>query len=92
MSAVQLSPRKTRRIARATGLDVLRAWGAGGYVFAFVTADHRHGQYDSKTGTWCWDEDTEPLWAGHQPTATHYYSCRELFPEYAASMTAQSRG
>ena len=52
MGAQRLSERKTRRIARATGLPVIRAWSHGGYVFDFVTAGHLHGWYDLKTGGW----------------------------------------
>lgn len=70
MSAQRLSDRKTRAVARATGQAVVRAWSHGGYTFAFVTTDHRHGAYDTKTGFWQWDPD--PL---------HYTSCADLFPE-----------
>jgi hypothetical protein len=68
MSAQRLSDRSTRRIANATGLDVVRAWSHGGYSMAFVTADHRHGWWDKKTSNWEWDN--EPI---------HYSSCAELF-------------
>lgn len=71
MSAAGLSPRSTRRIALATGLEITRAWGHGGYVFAFVTPEHRHGWYDSKTGEWGWDE-----------RVVHYTSCHDLFPGF----------
>lgn len=70
MSAQVLSPRSTRRIARSTGLDIVRAWSHGGYIMTFVTADHQHGMWDKKTGEWEWDDD---------PTF-HYSSCSELFP------------
>lgn len=70
MGAGILSPRSTRRIARATGLDVVRAWGHGGYVHGFVTADHRHGSYSLRDGAWEWDQ--EPV--------THYSSCSDVFP------------
>lgn len=66
MSAQRLSARSVRRIARATGLDVLHAWSHGGYVMAFVTRDHRHGYFDKKTGDWEFD-----------PDARCYTSCRE---------------
>lgn len=68
MSAQRLSDRSRRRIERSTGLTILRAWGHGGYVFAFVTDDHRHGFWDMKTGDWEWQEPP-----------THYTSCEELF-------------
>ncbi|URN11389.1 hypothetical protein LUW77_03615 [Streptomyces radiopugnans] len=70
MSAQRLSPKSTRRIARSTGLDVIRAWSHGGYTMAFVTADHRHGWWDKKTGDW--GIDSKPV---------HYTSCGELFSE-----------
>jgi hypothetical protein len=72
MGASQLSAKSVRRIARATGLDIVRAWGHGGYVHGFVTADHRHGCYDTKSGEVGWD--------GDRPA--HYTSCGELFPGY----------
>ena len=72
MSAQTLNPRSTRRVARSTGLDVIRAWSHGGYTFSFVTADHRHGWWSKKDGVWGWDED-----GGLSP---HYSSCHELFP------------
>lgn len=71
MGSQILSPRSTRRIARSTGLDVVRAWGHGGYTFGFVTPDHRHGWWDKKTEEWGFDEG-KPL---------HYTSCRMLFPQ-----------
>ncbi len=71
MSAQILSAKSTRRVARSTGLDIVRAWGRGGYVFGFVTADHRHGAWDKKTGEW---EYTDP------GRVLHYTSCAELFP------------
>jgi hypothetical protein len=71
VSAQVLSPRSTRRIARSTGLDIIRAWAHGGYTMDFVTADHRHGLWDKKTGDWEWETGR----------VFHYSSCRELFPE-----------
>ena len=52
MGAQRLSERKTRKIARATGLPVIRAWAHGGYVYDFVTAGHLHGWYSLKSGEW----------------------------------------
>jgi hypothetical protein len=71
VSAQRLSPRSTRRIARSTGLEVLRAWSHGGYTMDFVTVDHRHGWWDKKTGEWGWSTGVE---------LEHYTSCHELFP------------
>lgn len=72
MGAQRLSERKTRRIATATGLPVIRAWGHGGYVHDFVTAGHLHGWYSLKTGEW-----------GIEPEVrTHYNTC------WPASVTA----
>lgn len=72
MSAQRLSDRSLRRIANATGLDLVRGWGHGGYVHAFVTADHEHGWYDTKSREYGFDK--EPV--------MHYSSCRELFPGF----------
>ena len=78
MSAQILSPRSTRRISESTGQEVVRAWSHGGYTMAFVTADHRHGWWDKKTGEWGWDDDP-----------VHYSSCAELFaPEPDEEPTA----
>jgi nitric oxide reductase large subunit len=70
VSAQILSDRAMRRIAASTGLDLACAWGHGGYIMRFVTADHRHGWWDKKTGEW-----------GYEDAPMHYASCRELFPE-----------
>jgi hypothetical protein len=64
MGSQRLSPRRTRRIARETGQDVVRAWGHGGYWFDFVTGDHRHGWWFKKDGTWEWES-----------SPTHYDTC-----------------
>lgn len=69
MGAQILSPRSTHRIARSTGLKVVRAWGHGGYVMGFVTAAHEHGWWDKKTGEWGFEDDV-----------VHYTSCATLFP------------
>jgi hypothetical protein len=77
LSAQRLSDRSTRRISRATGLNVVRAWSHGGYVFDFVIADdnpdqHTHGWFDKKT-------DQFGLYS--HGTLTHYDTCfTELFP------------
>lgn len=71
MSAQCLSAKSCRRIARGTGQEVLRAWSHGGYVFNFVTPDHRHGWYDKKSGDWGWSTGK----------ILHYTSCSETWPE-----------
>ncbi|AII28183.1 hypothetical protein VC74_gp87 [Mycobacterium phage Sparky] len=69
MSAQRLSDRSKRRIERSTGLSIVRAWSHGGYIFDFVTDDHRHGAWDKRTGEWTFHTDP-----------THYSSCADLFP------------
>ncbi len=77
MSAQNLSPRSVRRIARSTGIsDIVHGWAHGGYVFAFVTASHRHGYWDKRTGEWDWEDD---------PSAGHYSTCGERWPGYHES-------
>lgn len=70
MSAQRLSPRSVRRIERSTGLHILRAWSHGGYVMAFVTAAHVHGEWDKKTGEYRYIPNSQVV---------HYTSCAELF-------------
>lgn len=82
MSAQILSARSTRRIADATGLDIVRAWGHGTYVHAFVTADHRHGCFDLKSGAWEFDEPQD---------VRHYTSCVDLFPAMAPDHSGERR-
>jgi hypothetical protein len=65
MCAQRLSERKTRKIARETGLPVIRAWSHGGYVHDFVTRGHLHGWYSLRDGTW-------GISAGH---VLHYTTC-----------------
>lgn len=69
MGAQQLNARSVRRIARSTGLDVIRGWSHGGYVMCFVTAGHQHGWWNKKNEEWGFD--CHPV---------HYTSCRQLFP------------
>lgn len=57
MSAQVLSVRSVRRIERATGQTIDRAWGHGGYVFDFVTPQHRHGWWSRKTNQWGWEQN-----------------------------------
>lgn len=71
MGAQRLGPKKIRRLAEVTGLEVVRAWAHGGYEYNFVTADHTHYWFDLKTGEW------EQLPPDHP--MPHYQSCRELF-------------
>ncbi len=77
-----LNPRSTRRIAGATGLDVVRAWGNGSYTHTFVTAGHQHGWFDVKTQQWGWEE--RPV--------NHKSSCRELFPVDFRELAEVTRG
>jgi hypothetical protein len=79
VSAQRLSEKSTRRLSRATGLEIVRAWAHGGYTFDFVVADpespvaHRHGWYDKKTGNWA-------LLDEHEDRHLHYNTCPEMFP------------
>lgn len=66
MSGQQLGPKSLRRIERAVGEPVRRGWSHGGYVFGFVTPDHRHGWWSKRDGSWGWNDD--PI---------HYTSCAE---------------
>jgi len=72
MGCSVLNARSTRRIARSTDQKVIRAWSHGGYVFGFVTDDHRHGWWSKKDSSWGWE--AEPV--------THYASCHEQFPDW----------
>jgi hypothetical protein len=74
MGAQRLSDRSVRRIARSTGLTVVRAWGHGDSVMSFVTDDHRHGWWHRRTGEWGWDDPDGVL--------LHFTSCEEMFPGY----------
>jgi hypothetical protein len=74
MGTVRLGPKYLRRISRTTGLDVIRAWGWGGYTFGFVTSDHRHGYWHKRDQSWEF-ADPNDRWQ-------HVASCRELFPGY----------
>ncbi len=76
MSASILNPQSTRRIARSTGLNVIRAWSHGKYTMAFVTDDHRHGWWNKKNQAW--DLEDNPM---------HYSSCDQLFPGYERTIT-----
>lgn len=72
MSAQRLSDKKIRKIQRAVGetATVLRGWSHGGYQFPFVTTDHHHGCYDTKTDTVTWSQPGERIWC--------YSTCHEL--------------
>lgn len=58
MSLSRIGPKKLRRVQRAVGDDatVLRAVVGSHapeyWVWHFVTQDHRHGWYDSRSGEW----------------------------------------
>lgn len=73
MSRQVLGPKWLRRLSRITGHDVIHGSAAGGYVHAFTTADHRHGEIDIKTGDWTLGE---PQGADCDARLT---SCAELF-------------
>jgi hypothetical protein len=73
MSAQLLSRRTLNRIARAAGLPeplVVRGWSHGGYWLGFVTWDHHHGVYNTKSREVVW-------WYSN---TDHYTSCGELPP------------
>lgn len=76
MGASQINARSLRRIGRAVGVeDIIRGWSHGGYTLGFVTADHRHGWYDKKTGEWGWHDPNDPH-------PLHYTSCHESWPGF----------
>jgi len=79
MGCSVLNPKSTRRIARSTGQEVVRAWSHGGYTMHFVTPEHRHGWWDKKTGEWGWHDTDDRI--------DHYTSCAVLFP--TASSTCE---
>jgi hypothetical protein len=73
MSAQLLGPKLLRRISAAAEANVIRGWAHGGYDFAFVTDDHRHGVYSKKTGHVEW----------LAPGYGHYSTCyTDLWPEH----------
>ena len=80
MGAQLLGERKTRRVAAATGLDVVRVWAHGGqHVQFFATRGHEHGWYDPGTGAWGWEENL----------TAHYESCP---PDPEPSWTRSAAG
>lgn len=73
MGAQRLSDKNTAKWAHRLDLPLRRMWSFGGYTFAIVTDDHRHGWVDSKTGEVEWDE-----------APGHFTSCfDELWPDEA---------
>ena len=68
-----LGPRKTRSVARATGLEVIHAvvqsHGDAGRAAWFTTADHVHGVLDRHTGEWKLGE--------RQPDDPEQWTCRQ---------------
>lgn len=53
MSAQRLSERSKRRVERATGLTIARAWAHGGYWMDFVVITengHEHGSWNKTSG------------------------------------------
>lgn len=75
-----LGPRKTRAVARFTGLEIVHAvvWSHhdSGRDAHFTTADHRHGVLDRKTGTW---EVSDPQPQDEADWDCRQDSCRYLF-------------
>lgn len=69
MSAQQLGLRRLRAIERTIGEPVLRGWSHGGYWLGFVTPDHRHGSWNTKSHEVTWGAPV-----------MHYTSCRETWP------------
>ncbi len=69
MGRQALGAKWLRRIARTTGLDVRHGSANGGYVHAFTTADHRHGEIDIRTMEWSLLKE-----------CPRFTSCRKLFP------------
>jgi hypothetical protein len=88
MSAQRLGDKKIRRLARDTGLPVVRAWAHGGYIYDFVTQGHLHGWYSLKSGEWGIEN-------GY---VVHYNTCEprsgeidELFPDGVPPLTEAER-
>jgi len=85
MGLARLGPKKLRRIQRTVGDEatVLRAIVASHapeyWVWHFVTADHRHGAFDSRTGEWAF-HDARTEWCT--------CSCEE-FPDYEERIESQ---
>jgi len=92
VSAQRLSERKIRKVARVTGLPVIRAWGHGGYVHDFVTQGHLHGLYYLKTGEWriC---VTQPMHYDTCPggSAERHSPAEALFPGGVPPLTVAER-
>lgn len=75
-----LGPQRAHKLARLTGLDVLRVWAHGGRLDHFVTSDHRHGWFDRALYLRC---AAVPHWGLYTPSDAawqHYATCVELFP------------
>jgi hypothetical protein len=85
MSAQRLNARNTRKIAAATGLPVICAWGHGGYIHDFVTAGHLHGLYYLKTGEWRIARN--PLHYDTCPGGSSQHEPHALFPAGPAPLT-----
>jgi hypothetical protein len=87
MGLQSLGPRKVRRLARITGLDIVHAVAGGGYTYGFVTSDHRHGWYEMKTGEWALEDpgdDADPY--------AHWSSCLQRWPEHFDPVTRRYIG
>jgi len=82
MSAQRLGTKKIRKVAAATGLEIVMAWSHGGYNFSFVTSEHKHGWWNCKSGEWKFYEDQE---------RHHYSSCHSI-TELPLTLEALNRG
>jgi hypothetical protein len=74
MGTQVLGDRWIRRIARLTGLEIVRGWSSGGYVHGFVDRLHRHGSINATSHEWRLHTFREQL------GMTHYSSCCQ-FPD-----------
>jgi hypothetical protein len=88
VSLSRIGPKKLRRIQRAVGdnATVLRAVVGSHapeyWVWHFVTQDHRHGWYDSRTGEWEF----------HNAATEWCVSSCDEFPDHAGRAEAQRLG
>lgn len=80
MGANILGPRKTRKVAGITGLDVVHVvvWSHNdsGRSALFTTSDHRHGVLHRPTGEW---EVEDPQPANPDAWTCRQSSCHRLF-------------
>jgi hypothetical protein len=90
VSAQRLNAKKTRDLARITGLPILRAWAHGGYTFDFVTAGHLHGWYDTKSKEWGIYESQDEHYNTCSPTRPQAGQ-DPLFPDGVPPLTEAER-